>query len=282
MKRFILFLIAGLFLIGCSLDTAVQDTTASIGGNGAQMIEVTVDRVWTDMRPLSNTNRANVLFRIEIDGDAAKLGSDSPIILYGGGTIVIPDEAFRFKDETRRTGEGKGQMTVCATDEPFRNGLFYPCGLPVMSLTAQIDGLLADEATILLTGTAVSTNAKEEVLEFPGLKIADFSELNKIQCDGYIIPNSSYAQIIMIGEDEVGNERRGGGLIYLGEAFDGSGIAWESFQCSQESAVRLAEASLDSGEKTFLLEHILLERLSLTLENGDTVVVNKGMGFLLC
>lgn len=283
MKQLLGIIFLALLLIGCGAETAVQDTAANLSARGGDTIVVNVDNVWTDMRPLANTNRANAIFRLEIVEDAAKLGSDEPIIIYGGGTVVINHEEQYFTlNEELLQARGRGRMTVCADDKPQENGLFYPCGLPIISLTAQIDGVFAEPVEADIFGTAVSANAKEDPLEFPGMSVADRSELSEVSCMGRLIPNSNVAQIIMIGELKGGETVRGGGLLHLGNDFTAPAKEMGIFQCELDGTAMhsTVEGKLPTDELN--MEHIMFETLTLNFENGETIQRQTVSGFLLC
>lgn len=281
MKRLLILCMALFLLSACSLANNTQDTTASLSLKNSEMIEVTVDQVWTDMRPFADSNLANVNFRLEIGRDAIKLGSDNPIVLYGGGTIEVENKDFAFSNERQFIGEGQGKMMICANGDNWENQLFYPCGLPVTSLTAQIGGFASGVESVKLWGLVASANAKEDLLDFPGLSVANISDIGQVQCNGRLLPDSNMAQIIMIGEYESGEPFRGGGLISLGEAFDGSGIAGINFQCELDGKASVGEVTSALSEGMTMWQ-LSLNDLKLTFENGQSIRVNTANGFLMC
>ena len=144
MKRILLFVVAVLFLAGCSLSEAAEDTTASIGtsnergGNGANVLAddviINVNSVKCDVHPLlDNRNQASVTCVATVENDSLKLGSDDTVDLYLGGTMrVLADDDYLkpFRDDKSLTANGKGTFGICEGEGKIINGLFYPCGLP--------------------------------------------------------------------------------------------------------------------------------------------------------
>ncbi|MCA9931178.1 MAG: hypothetical protein KC419_21985 [Anaerolineales bacterium] len=217
MKRIILLVAAMLLLAGCSLGQAAENTTASVGtsnekgdGNSATVVteEITFDSVKCDVHPwIKSRNQASVNCLLTIDKDSIKLGSDDPIELYLGGLMAGGEKDTLFQDEKPFSASGKGSFHICEGDEVTKNGLFYPCGLPVISLIAQIDGI---RVPVEIVGTASAGGAE-------GIKIADESgsaeTLVSFQCQARMIPDSTLANIIMIGEFKDGRTIAGGGIM---------------------------------------------------------------------
>lgn len=286
MKRCIAIVMIVLFFAACGAESAVEDTAANLSARKGDRVTIEVDRVWTDMRPLSNTNRASVLFRLEIVEDAALLGADEPIMLYGGGTLIV-DQAppsWSWRDvgvEPREVGSGR--MEVCSGDTVGEaNGLFYPCGLPVLSLTAQIDGLMAETAEVTIIGVATTSNAKEEILEFRGFSLAEQAELGDARCYGRLIPGSNLAQIMVTGDGANGESVQGGGLLRLGTGFSGPADNSGPFDCAVDGRSGIAFAEGQSISNDLRLFRTVMDTLtSEFFENYDPKEFQNVEAFLI-
>jgi hypothetical protein len=115
MKR-IFLIIPLLLLAACGLESIPEDglTNAIIYNEGVaallenyELAEVTVNKVWTDMRPLANSNQANVTYRLELAEDVLKTGEEGPFYLYGSGVLQVKDEEFAFTEQTAVQGQSE-------------------------------------------------------------------------------------------------------------------------------------------------------------------------------
>ena len=251
MKR-IFLLIPLLLLAACGLDTIPEDglTNAVIFNEGVaavfenyELTEVTVNKVWTDMRPLANSNQASVTYRLELAEDLLKLGGDGPFYLYGSGLLQVKDEAFTFAGETAVQGQSEtaGQMRIWLPNEDA-NAPSH--GLP-LELTAQIDAFADNTADVIITGLAVWPGQEPAILT----NNENIAELEAFQCQGVMVPGSSQATISFTAETADGLKFAGGGILETGVQTTASGSP-QGFECSMEGEgqiVRLDAMALDAA-----------------------------------
>lgn len=282
MKRVFLLIVVALVLAGCGLSEAAEDTTASVGISNekggtedtnviADDVVVTVDSVKCDVHPLANSrNQASVTCLLTVDEDSLKLGGDDPIDLYLGGTLkVLADDDYLkpFRDDGALTANGKGTFNMCEGDAPSKNGLFYPCGLPFMILTAQIDGL---RVPVEIVGAAATAGASEMVLPTTSENVPAI--LVGMQCEARMIPDSGIAQIIMIGELKDGREIVGGGLMETGIIATGNTTPMIAGCTMENESENVYLGGALGDENSTISTHSLNFggiRVTLKLENGD-------------
>ncbi|KAA3663422.1 MAG: hypothetical protein DWQ04_10710 [Chloroflexi bacterium] len=234
MKRIIFLIIGMLFLAACSAESVLDDglsNAVSLGwdeGVAAVFAEANVNSVKCDVHPWMNVNQAQATCRLDVGKeDALKLGADGPVTLYLGGLLTVSDDKFTFDTDKPFTGEGKGQMRIAA---PFGEGdetqiLQNVNELPIVSLTAQIDGL---RVPVEITGVASMAGAKEFNVPSSGENLISAFEVSN--CEGQMIPNSSLASIIMIGELKDGQQVMGGGILDTNVTTEMGGNP-DGFQC---------------------------------------------------
>lgn len=239
MKRFLLIFLL-LFLAACGLENIPDEGLANvvIYNEGVaplfenyEITEVTVNKVWTDMRPLANSNRASVTYRLELAEDLLKTGGDGPFYLYGSGVLQVMDNDFTFAEETAVQGQSDqpSQMRILVpteeTDTPFN-------GIP-LELTAQIDGFTTISKESLITGLAVWPGQEPAILT----NNENFTEMTTFQCQGMMVPNSTQAVITFTGETAEGKAFSGAGLLETGIA--ASNESQTEIQCSAEGKGQL-------------------------------------------
>jgi hypothetical protein len=219
MKR-IFLIVPLLFLAACGLKAIPDEglTNAVIYNEGVaalfenyELTEVTVNKVWTDMRPLSNSNQASVTYRLELAEDLLQSGGDGPFYLYGSGVLQVKDDAFTFAAETAVQGQSEKpvQMQIWLPSGDTNAPIY---GLP-MELTAQIDGFTAISKDSLITGLAVWPGQEPAILT----SNENATELSTFQCQGRMVPNSSQALVTFTAETAAGQTITGAGLLETGK-----------------------------------------------------------------
>lgn len=282
MKRIFLLIIAVFLLAGCGLSEAAEETTASIGtGNQEAGGETTglltddgtlvlVDGVKCDVHPLAAVrNRASVACLLTVETDSLKLGSDDPVELYLGGTLGVQadDDSLKpFRDDESMTATGKARFNVCKGDVVGKDGLFYPCGLP-LALMAQIDGISAPVE--IVGAAAVADTSQMTVLRTSESSAATLVDL---QCQGELIPGSGLAQIILIGELKDGRNFSGGGLVETGSVAAGNTTPKiTGCELEADSVEAYLGGALGDELSTITVQSLNFEEIKVTfkLENGD-------------
>ena len=211
MKQSVIILSFLILVVGCGWAEAAQDTTNSLDINKPEADqfydEVEIHIIQADIQPLVGTNQAGVMYQLEIqEKAAAQLGAEGPITLYGGGTLTVADEKFTFNNQKQFSASGTGNISACPLKAGWDQGIFAPCDEPVLSLTAQIDGLRAPAE---IRGFGATQNAKA----VSNLWFNDQEGFTISQCQGELIPGTNLGSIIMIGELKDGSPIIGGGLI---------------------------------------------------------------------
>lgn len=235
MKR-IFLIIPMLLLAACGLDAISTDglTNAVIFNEGVEapfedyeLTEVTVNKVWTDMRPLANSNQASVTYRLELAEDLLKTGEEGPFYLYGSGVLQVKDEAFTFAEQTAVQGQSDNpsQIRIWLPTEDADAPIY---GLP-MELTAQIDGFTDGTRDTLITGLAVWPGQEPAVLT----NNENITELSAFQCQGTMVPNSTQALVTFSAETLEGQSFAGAGLLETGTVASANDNQ-TGFQCSME------------------------------------------------
>lgn len=239
MKR-LLFLIPLLLMAACGLDAIPDEglTNAVIYNEGVaalfenyELTEVTVNKVWTDMRPLANSNQANVTYRLELADDLLESGGTGPFYLYGSGVLQVMDDEFAFAGETAVTAESisPGQMRILVPTEDTEVAIH---GLP-LELTAQIDGFAEIAKDVLVTGLAVWPGQEPAILT----SNENITELSTFQCEGKMVPNSNQAMITFTAETADGQSVTGASLLATGTT--AANDSPTEVQCSMEGKGQL-------------------------------------------
>ena len=211
----LLFVILALFAVGCGLSEASENTTAFMSQDLSQDqkgttpdIEVAVESVKCDVHPFADSNEAGVTCQLEVVEDALLwVQSKEPFIIFASGTLKVTDSKFSFGATQSFGLTGSGSINTCALESEWEEGLFYPCGLPFWAFSPDLKSVVvnseAPSANLLsevpfdITFTAMAyTQApiKDSLIIQGGLTF------NLTACQGMLIPNSSVASIIMIGE----------------------------------------------------------------------------------
>lgn len=216
MKRIAyLFVILALFTVGCGLSETPGDTAAFMSQDLSQEqkgttpdIDVAVESVKCDVHPLANSNEADVTCQLEVVEDALLwTQSKEPFIIFASGRLTVTDSKFSFGTTQTFNLAGSGSIHTCALGSEWQDGLFYPCGLPFWAFSPNLKSLV-------VTGGAAKANLLAEVpfgIDFSAMAYtqAPIKDSLIIQgglwfkltaCRGLVMPNSSQASIIMIGE----------------------------------------------------------------------------------
>lgn len=273
MKKFWFLLFSLFLLVGCGLEPTVDNTTSSMSQANVPFVEYEATNVWTDMRPIANTPKAGVVFEVE-----TTLKSGESITLYGGGTLTVDDNSFLFKNDAPIQGEGAGIIQLFEAGSKASDNANSFIYMPrVAGLTAQIDGLKAGPTDITIDGIVMSSNAKEETLEFPGVVAL---EIEEVGCYGRFLPNSSLAQFIVLWEGEK-QVVQGGGLIDLGKNFSLPSTDPGPFTCTISSKALAASTDLPmmgAGAGVMLID---METVALTpLDNDKSYQIENGNAIL--
>ena len=241
----------------------------------SEVSEVTVNKVWTDMRPVVGTNRANVSFRVEMAEDALKVGGNGPFYLYGGGVLQVEDSKFTFPDQNPIKGEGAGQMSLfqLGVDEVASS----ISGHQHLALTAQIDGLMAQLTDVTMVGTA---HAGGQVMEILTTNENLITALETFQCEGRMIPDSNMANMTFTAKTERGQVFIGGGVGLLedagvGNLVDGSNANFDApFQCNMEGTGGVTYRAAVDGIVGAQLVDLVINGLKLRNEDGQATSIN--------
>ena len=273
MKKFGFLFFALFLLVGCGLESTVENTTSSMRQANVPFVEYEAATVWTDMRPISNTPQAGVVFEVE-----TTLKSGEAITLYGGGTLTVGDGKFAFEDDSPILGKGAGVVRVYEAASKGPDDVDSMINMPrVIGLTAQIDGIQAELTDISIEGIVVSRNAKEETLEFPGVVELDMQEVG---CYGRFLPNSTFAQFIVLWESE-NRIVNTGGLIELGKEVASPSAAPDLFSCtigSKAIAASTDVSMIDANGGVMLIE---MENVSLNFDERDNTYQIKNSNAIL-
>lgn len=275
MKRLFLMAIVALLLIGCS-DSAPADALTNMVGRGWEegvaaivlsedRVNVNAEHVWTDMRPLSNTNYAQVTFRVEMAEDVLKTGGSGPFYLYGGGLMKVEEANFTFKDQTPIRGQGTGQLVLSSSDV---SGVMHSAyDLPLVGLTAQVDGIADSPITVSVFGAASASKVQSNVLNTNETMMT----LKNFQCTGQMIPGSNMARLNYIGETEKGQMLVGAGisLLYDQPAARANG----SFDCSMDGKGGVTYRAAIEGIEGAHLVDLVINGLKIRTENGQVITV---------
>ncbi len=288
MKRLFLLVIAALLLIGCSdyVPTGGLTNMVSQGwdeGVAAVLLDneaiyAKAEHVWTDMRPLANTNLAQVSFRIEMAEDALKMGGDGPFYLYGGGVMQVEEADFTFKDQTPISAVGAGQVAISRLDVDKDTQILHTAyDLHIVGLTAQIDGLMDAPVAVSMFGTATTGGVQSNILT----QNENITTLKAFQCTGRMIPDSNMANLTYIGETEKGQELIGAGigLLYDQPAAKSDG----SFDCTMEGTGGVTYRSAIEGIEGTQLVDLAFEGLKVQGENEQTsaIYMPHVLGFII-
>ena len=155
-------------------------------------------------------------------------------------------------------------------------------GCRSLILTAQIDGI---RVPVEIVGAATIAGTGEKSVLLTDVYRTEAS-LVGMECEGRMIPNSSLAQIIMIGEFKNGREFVGGGIIETGITLLGAGNGTPmiaSCAMEQESANVYLGGALGDENSTFApVTPLSFEdiNVSLKLGNGDVKSATVS-GFIL-
>lgn len=211
MKQAMIILSLAFLLIGCADWPAAAEETSNridIEPKAYPVFEnITYKYIRATMHPIAGTNQAGITYELEISkAAAAEAGVDGPLSVYGAGVLTVADEKFTFDNERQFSASGTGNLTGCLLGAPWTDEQAEVCGEPVLSLTAQIDGLRAPAE---IEGFGATQNAET----LSNIWFNDQEGLTVTQCQGEMIPGTSMGSIIMIGELKDGTQIVGGGLI---------------------------------------------------------------------
>ena len=259
MKRvLIIIVLAAVFATGCGLGEAAQNTTASVGTKNESTFNVDFEQIICDVFPISNSRQAAAVCQLTVMADAEKWsGADEPMLIYGTGQLTLSDKSAAWDDATPFKIEGFGMMDTCPLEKGWENNIFYPCGLPLMNIEAEFTtqimegytalgltafgttrgeitkNLLTDDGVLAYSGTSLLN--KEGMVTFENASLLEEEGIGYLStaCQGLLIPNSSLATIIMIGELKDGQR-----LLISGVA-DQSGLSKvanpTAFSCNGEN-----------------------------------------------
>ena len=286
MKRILFLIIMMVILADCGMESNPQEGLTNAVGLGwdegvaavfvSEVSEVTVNKVWTDMRPVVGTNRSNVSFRVEMAEDALNMGGNGPFYLYGGGVLQVEDSNFTFKDQNLIKGEGAGQMSL------FQRGVDEAAttisGRPHLALTAQIDGLMAQPTDVTMVGTA---HAGGQVMEILTTNENLITALETFQCEGRIIPDSNMASMTFTAKTEGGQVLIGAGIGLLEDAGIGNLIDgpnanfYAPFQCNMEGTGGVTYSAAVDGIEGAQLVDLVIEGLKVRTDDGQPSSIYK-------
>lgn len=278
MKRVLLLMVmAALFLAGCGMSEAAQETTASLGTNKSGDVQISVEQMSCDVFPVVNTSQANVVCGLKI-AEGAENTSDADIgpIFIASGVLSQPDKFDRpnpFKvmgtgtiSDFTAPGDVAGFITFIDMSAKFESNIL-----------AEIDRRLAaydlnpnDLSLKIPTEDGYFTGIDET---FAGQLPDAFADLGNIEgvhpfkattCQGFLIPGSKTAGIIMIGELEDGQQVLVSGLAGANGlpevknttsfACDGTGEGEISIDEKASVAVfQSKELRLKIGDENFIL-----------------------------
>lgn len=311
MKRVLfLFGLAALFLAACGLGEAAQGSTASLSQNNSsnQQADINIDDIVCDLYPSRNLKQeeGHAVCQLIIRADAAKLGFEggAPATLISSGVFSLPTDDNLFKETVPLQARGKGRMSTCPVAEIPESGLFYPCGLPVFVVTAEFeDSPLAGAGPVELTVMGAVMNFEKMVLENvwpePGdepyiifmdktyawdsleafhsqLVWDETSWLSITDCQGFLLPDSPIASIIMIGELRDGQSVTVAGTAAANDLKHGTNRT--EFSCQGESDAEIMideETSLTAirAEASIVFQHFPADAvLTIFGRQGDTLI----------
>ncbi|MCA9931177.1 MAG: hypothetical protein KC419_21980 [Anaerolineales bacterium] len=295
MKRILLLSIAVLLLVGCGADLSSQDglsNAAKLGwdeGVAAIMLDLKgfyenpATQVWTDMRPLADTNVALVTYRVEMEEDALKLGGDGPYYLYGGGLLQIKGDDVVFTDIDQFSAEGEAQFRAYQASssgeaaivdwlgEP-RNlagfGAFGTKGFIPADAIKPGDGNASGE--IIMASVATAGNGTETAVLTTNENI---TELADFTCFGRMIPNSNQASLSYTAKTTDDRILVGAGIGLLHNM--PAAKADTTFECTMDGKGGVAyRAAVDHVEGAEIVG-LVVEGLKVRTANGQTTSIDK-------
>lgn len=279
MTKRLVFLIIALFLLSaCSVSTATQDTTAGIGTGGNKgetavsffadkPITATLIDIQCQGFLMPGTNHAQVSFIMEMAEDALKLGGDGPYLLYGGGIVELKDTKAAEERQSFSCVELDTNPSFLLEVSGYKTVSTFVADLSFM---VEIEGIRVPVPSASLIGVAGVENDNPGFL----LEVSGLHDLVDLTCQGFLMPGSTLARIIMIGELKDGSQFRAGGIMEADQSF-WTEFKGDSFECSLAGAGSVVEVTAVSEQPNAFFTSLKIGELQLR-PTGD-----GGNGFLM-
>ena len=272
MKNFLLLTLMSILLIGCGYEEALKYTTAGVGlQHGTVSLDV------PDVLPqvsnfncmgmtIPGTNRAQVTFDFEPTEDGTVWnGKGSPVIVYGGGLVEMPEIKEPFETEVPFSCDGVGDVSgfeIEAGKEAFFADWLIE--LETTKLTAQADGSRIDSGNVRIMG--VANVATTKTAQFGGGDVQKYTEVKCIT--GQAIPDSNLASITFSARTPDGKKIIGGGLALFPDT------APDQFTCDVLGDVALISETVVDPESGYQLQTLNLQNVNVLSQQGETKFEN--------
>lgn len=247
MRRIIFLLILIFAMVGCGLEEAAQDTSASVNQKAEENTAVLTSSVYVEEvsyriqcqgMTIPNSNQALVTYSILVNNE-----NIAEKQLYGGGILESGEASFDKSTPIACEGDGEmdlhGVTAVNGTD---------PAGYLIQphstSLTAQIDGVMTPLGESTLTGFSRSgseptinilVNNENILVNNENILVnnENITEFSLKSCQGRMIPDSNKALIIFTAELASGKQFMGSGVFEPNnEPFSAQG---KGFECHSQA-----------------------------------------------
>lgn len=280
MKRGLLILMFLVFvMVGCSLPDAAQDTTSNVANKESDSVIVTAEQLDCTIYPIVGTTSADALCQFEVEDPALKKGERN--IFYANGRLQLSEDKFTFKSAESFDGSGIATFTSCPESDVFKNGLFYPCGLPylklgdIKELFTQLD---MPDATAEMVAVVISpeNGTGDSIALSEGTEMGN--DFTVTGCEGIIVTGPELAQVVVWGVQKDGQEVRGSGFLMpsLKEGQPG-----DEFACSGEGNGRYGFQAEIQGipVSQTSLGNFEIQDIRLTDNSGNSFLMDLGTGF---
>ncbi|KAA3663421.1 MAG: hypothetical protein DWQ04_10705 [Chloroflexi bacterium] len=280
MKTIYLLIVAALLLVGCGLNEASQNTTASIGtgnekGDGEETAVLpTGETILTALKDIQcegmtipNSSQVQITYRVELAEDGLKMGGSGPYYLYGGGILQAEGNKNSFDGAVQFECSGVEKTAVMHLQKSKQEEA-HKLLVENLNLTAQIDGVTTSLSDTSIRGLAnMEAQNPDFLLEEEGIYF-----LANFQCQGRMIPNSSTASIIFTGETKDGQQFFGGGNLDTGLDLKSTNN-FSKFQCSLKGNGRVHMLTATEDKSGATLTNLALEGLELRSANGQSFLI---------